>query len=154
MTTDICGPREWRTASKDRSRERHARRRTHPVQSRNHCGRRDRGRHHFPNALHRGRHSHQHRVPHSNAGRRVFATLRALARTAGSLSLCWLLSLRLFLLPCRSPLLFSHLSSLNFSFPFSLRLLLLPSPPCVFSSFNHLFGAFFQCQLLCLACFS
>ena len=62
------------TASKDRSRSRHAHQRAQPAQPKHHGLRHGRERHRFPAVFHRGEHSHQHRVLHSNIGRRVFAT--------------------------------------------------------------------------------
>ena len=45
-----------------------------PTRARHRGGRRDGGRHRFPSVLHRRGCAHQHRMLHSDAGRRVLAT--------------------------------------------------------------------------------
>ena len=61
--------------AKGRSRSRFVHQRPQPAQPRHHGGRRDGERHRFPSVLHRRGCAHQHRREHSDAGRRVLATL-------------------------------------------------------------------------------
>ena len=66
-------PRE--TCTKDRFRSRHVHQRAQPAQPRHQGGRRDGERHRFPSVLHRRACAHQHRMLHTDAGRRVLTTL-------------------------------------------------------------------------------
>ena len=67
------GPRT--TCTKGRSRSRCVHQRAQPAQPKHNGGRRDGERHRFPAVLHRIRRARQRRVLHSDAGRRVLATL-------------------------------------------------------------------------------
>ena len=73
--SDLGGRGSRKNCTKGRSRSRCVHQRAQPVQPRHHGGRRDCERHRFPAVLHRRGYPHQHRTQHSDAGRRVFATL-------------------------------------------------------------------------------
>ena len=77
--------------TKGRSRSRCVQQLAQPAQPKHHGGRRDGERHRFPSVLHRRGCAHQHRMLHSVAGRRVFATFHGhfMAHLGTNMSSWW-----------------------------------------------------------------